>query len=304
MICLMKLPIVAWRRVWFAVSGILWTLSLIAVVVWGLKPAIDFTGGSLMVLRFQNRPSVTELESMVKEAVPSIGSIVVQPVGDQDMQVRSRTLSEEEHRTVLSSVQAKQQGTSEERFDSATPVIGQELRQKTIQGIIFAMVLITLYIAYTFRKVSAPVQSWKYGVVTIIAAMHDVLIPIGVFALLGHYRGVEVGSPFVAALLTILGYSITDTIVVMDRIRENLPRMKGSFAEIVEASLEQTLLRSVYTSLTTLITLLAIFFFGGRSLHEFTLTMIIGIVTGTYSSIFIASPLLVSWQKWSEKRAK
>ena len=183
-------------------------------------------------------------------------------------------------------------------------MIGQELRQKTIQGIIFAMVLITLYIAYTFRKVSAPVQSWKYGVVTIIAAMHDVLIPIGVFALLGHYRGVEVGSPFVAALLTILGYSITDTIVVMDRIRENLPRMKGSFAEIVEASLEQTLLRSVYTSLTTLITLLAIFFFGGRSLHEFTLTMIIGIVTGTYSSIFIASPLLVSWQKWSEKRAK
>ena len=156
--------------------------------------------------------------------------------------------------------------------------------------------------AYAFRKVSAPVQSWKYGLITILAAFHDVLIPVGVFAALGQFYGTEIGTPFIAALLTILGYSITDTIVVMDRIRENLQKQSAKFSEIVQISVEQTFLRSFNTSVTTLLALVAIFLFGGETLKEFTLTLIIGISVGTYSSIFLASPLLVTMERMKAKR--
>ena len=181
--------------------------------------------------------------------------------------------------------------------------MGEELRQKSIRGLVIVLLAIMAYVAYVFRKVSAPVQSWKYGLITIFTAFHDVIVPLGVFSALGHFKGIEVGSAFIAAILTILGYSITDTIVVMDRIRENLQKRQGAFSDIVEASVEQTYLRSLNTSLATLLTLAAIFFFGGATLHDFTLTLIIGIAVGTYSSIFIASPLLVSWDIWSKKRA-
>ena len=220
------------------------------------------------------------------------------------MQIRTKELTEANYQTILAAIKAKHGGVEELRFDTIGPVIGAELRSKSLQGVAVALLLILLYIAYMFRKVSAPVVSWKYGVVTMLAAAHDIIIPLGVFAALGHFRGVQVGTPFVAAVLTILGYSITDTIVVMDRIRENLPRMKASFEEVVEFSLRQTALRSIYTSLTTLMALLAVFFFGGSSLHEFTLSMIIGIAVGTYSSIFVAPMALVSWNAFDQKRKK
>jgi preprotein translocase subunit SecF len=180
--------------------------------------------------------------------------------------------------------------------------VGEELRKKSFQGLVVVLLAILAYVAYTFRKVSAPVQSWKYGLVTIFTAFHDVIVPLGVFAWLGHRYDVEVGTSFIAAILTILGYSITDTVVVLDRIRENLPKSDGTFAEIVERSVHQTFLRSINTSFTTLVTLAAVHFFGGSSLHDFTLTLMIGIGVGTYSSIFIASPLLVTWHKWSQRK--
>lgn len=298
----MSRSLVATRRVWFAVSGTILALSIAAIIGWGLRFGIDFTGGSLMAFRFTNRPAVTEIVEVVQGSGVDVGVPVVQPVGEQEAQIRTKELSEGQYREIVKVLKAKYGEVVELRFDTIGPVIGDELRTKSIQGVAVALLLIMLYIAYTFRKVSAPVESWKYGVVTMLSAAHDVLIPLGVFAALGHYRNVEVGTPFVAAVLTILGYSITDTIVVLDRVRENLPRMKASFTEVVNFSLRQTYVRSIFTSVTTLLTLLAVFFFGGASLHEFTLVMILGIGVGTYSSVFIAPMVLVSWNEWDQKR--
>lgn len=299
----MRLHVIALRRVWYTISGLLIGLSILSLAVWGLKQGIDFTGGSLLSVHFSQRPTPVEVERVITDAKLDIGEIVIQPVGTQDLQLRMKTLTQEQHQQVLSALQAKYTGVTELRFDAIGPTIGEELRQKAIQGLIITLVAILIYVAYVFRKVSAPVQSWKYGAITIFTAFHDVIVPLGVFSILGHFYGVEIGTPFIAAILTILGYSITDTIVVMDRVRENLQKRSAAFKDLVEISVHQTFLRSLNTSLATLLTLAAIFFFGGESLHDFTLTLIIGIAVGTYSSIFIASPLLVSWDMWSRNRA-
>lgn len=298
----MKLNVVRYRRVWYTISALSIILSLASLLVWGLKQGIDFTGGSLLSVRFDHRPSSVEVERTVTDAHLDLGAIVIQPVGGEDLQFRTRTLTQEEHQQVVSALQKKYGAVQELRFDAIGPTVGEELRQKSIQGLVIVLIAIMLYVAYVFRKVSAPVQSWKYGLMTIFTAFHDVIVPLGVFSILGHFYGVEVGTAFIAAILTILGYSITDTIVVMDRIRENLQKRSGVFSDIVEVSVEQTYLRSLNTSLATLLTLAAIFFFGGSSLHDFTLTLIIGIAVGTYSSIFIASPLLVSWDLWTHRK--
>jgi preprotein translocase subunit SecF len=194
--------------------------------------------------------------------------------------------------------------TAEEvRFESIGPTIGKELRQKTFFAIILVVFSIILYIAWVFRRVSQPIASWKYGIVTIFALVHDIVIPVGIFSLLGRYYQIEVNAPFVAALLTILGYSVNDTIVVFDRIREKLSKQSDDgFEDLVDSSINETLVRSVNTSFTTLLALCAILWFGGETIRDFVLTLIIGIISGTYSSIFIASPLLVTWYKWSLRK--
>ncbi len=300
----MFLPVVPFRRAWYALSGVTIGLSIAFLFVWGLKQGIDFTGGTLMAVHFENRPSSADVQRVLDGTGVELGSIVIQPVAEMDMQFRLKPLTEEQHATVLGALKKAYPGINELRFDAIGPVVGEELRKKSIEGLAITLLAILIYVAYVFRKVSAPVQSWKYGLVTIFTAFHDVIIPVGVFAWLGHVRDVEVGTSFIAAILTILGYSITDTIVVLDRVRENLPKRSGSFADIVEASVHQTFLRSLNTSFATLLTLTAVYLFGGSSLHEFTLTLIIGIAVGTYSSIFIASPLLVSWQLWTQKQKR
>jgi preprotein translocase subunit SecF len=299
----MKLNVVSLRRVWYAFSVVLIGLSIVSVAVWGLRPGIDFTGGSLLAARFEDgRPASADLERVLKEANLDLGSLVIQPIGEKDAQIRLKSVSEEQHQQIVDALQKNYGRVVELRFDSVGPVIGEELRNKSIQGLLIVLLAILAYVAYVFRKVSAPVQSWKFGIVTIFTAFHDVIVPVGLFALLGHFYGVEVGTPFIAAILTILGYSITDTIVVMDRIRENLQKRSGPFEDLVAMSVRQTFLRSFSTSMTTILALLAIYLFGGASLHEFTLTLMVGIATGTYSSIFIASPLLVTWQKLAQKK--
>jgi preprotein translocase subunit SecF len=298
----MLLHVVKLRRAWYIVSGVTIGLSIAFLAMWGLKQGIDFTGGSLMAVRFNARPSSADVQRVLDTSGVELGSVVIQPVADTDMQFRLKPLTEEQHASVFAALKKAYPAVSELRFDAIGPVVGEELRKKSIEGLAITLLAILIYVAYVFRKVSAPVQSWKYGLVTIFTAFHDVIVPMGVFAWLGHARDVEVGTSFIAAILTILGYSITDTIVVLDRVRENLPKRSGSFADIVEASVHQTFLRSLNTSLATLLTLTAVYLFGGSSLHEFTLTLIIGIAVGTYSSIFIASPLLVSWQLWVQKR--
>lgn len=300
------------RNVWLAISGLIFVVCLAALMIWKLKFGIDFTGGSLLEVRFlQNRPTVTEVEAGLDKF--NLGSLTVQPVGDDSMILRFQELTINERQDILKKLNElsaaglsdKNKSNVEEiRYDSVGPSIGEELKKKSVYAIFWVFVVIVLYISIAFRKVSKPVSSWKYGISALLAMLHDVLITIGIFAILGRFYNIEINTPFVAAILTVLGYSIHDTIVVFDRIRENLPKSDQDFEGTVNMSLNQTLGRSINTSLTVLITLVAIIWFGGESIKTFALALAIGITTGTYSSIFVASPLLVLWDQFSRRGSK
>lgn len=297
--------IIGRRNIFYAVSGSLMIVSVIMISLWGLRFGIDFTGGSLLELEFQaERPDVAALKA--RTGSWDGPSLVFTPSGDKGLLVRTGHLSEEAKRKLLTLIGGKDGGLIEKRFTGIGPTIGQELRKRSLTAIVLVISLIVLYVAWAFRKVSRPVKSWKYGVVTIITLLHDVIIPTGFFALLGKLYMTEVDTLFVTALLTIVGFSVHDTIVVFDRIRENLKEAKRaeSFEEIVNKSVNETMARSINTSLTVLLSLLAVFFFGGESVMFFSLALIVGIIFGTYSSIFVASPLLVSWQRWADKPAR
>lgn len=303
----MKLQIIKNRKYPYLLSGILVLASVLSLIAWGLKPGLDFTGGSLLEVSFsQERPEVAEVNSALNPL--NFGDLVIQPSGDKNIIIKSRAISEEEHQAAVNSLKkaaGEKNELSEIRFDSIGPVIGKELLQKSIWMLIIASLAIIAYIAYAFRKVSRPLASWKYGTAAVIALLHDVLIITGIFSALGHFRGIEVDSLFITALLTIIGFSVHDTIVVFDRTRENLSKFySGKFDEVVNDSVNQTLARSINTSLTTLLVLLALLFFGGNSIKNFTLALSLGIVVGTYSSIFIASPLIVDWNNFSKKGFK
>ncbi len=295
------------RRIYYTLSGLLTGLSFVAWLVWGLKPGIDFTGGSLLEVEFsQNRPSI---EQVVEVAKANIGSqeLTAQPLGESGMVLRMPPIEEAEHQKLYAELKRtyEKDGTTlvEKRFESIGPLIGEELRKKTVYAVVGAILAIMLYITYAFRKVSHPVASWKYGACTVVALAHDVIIPVGVFSVLGHFYGVEVGAWVVTALLTVLGFSVHDTIVVFDRVRENLSHAgRESFEEIVNVSLNETLGRSINTSLTVLFVLFSAYFLGGESIRNFILTMIVGISVGVYSSIFLGSPLLVSWHLRQSKK--
>ncbi len=293
--------IIKLRPVWFAFSGTLIAAAIIAWAVFGLHYGIDFTGGSILTVRFDgNRPSTVEIERSLDGI--DVGELIVQPVGEQDANIRMKTLTEEEHAAVVKKISDTFKGVTELSFNAIGPAIGAELRTKAIEAIALAFIAIMAYIAYSFRKVSVPVESWKFGFITILTAFHDTIIPVGAFVILGKFYGWEVDTPFVVAVLTIMGYSINDTIVVMDRVRENLRRMSGTFEHIVTESLKQTYVRSINTTLTVLLAILAVYLFGGQTLKPFALALMLGIATGAYSSIFIAPPLLVTWEKLRRKR--
>jgi preprotein translocase subunit SecF len=300
--------IIQHRGIGFAISGIAIVISIVALFMWGLKPGLDFTGGSLLEVEFAgvNRPEPADVVAAAKTVITN-GEISAQPIGAAGMTVRTVTIDEAAHQMLVTKIRgtfAKGGGSvTENRFDSIGPVIGQELQQKTLWAVAIAILAIVLYITFVFRKVSYPVASWKYGVCTIVALGHDVVIPLGALAILGHYTGLEVGAWVVTALLTILGFSVHDTIVVFDRIRENLSKHgRDGFEDLVNRSINETLARSINTSLTVLLTLLAAYIFGGGSVKDFILTLLIGIFAGTYSSIFVASPLLVAWHVYVNKK--
>jgi len=294
--------IIKYRKFWYSISGVFFVLSFIFLGVFGLKQGIDFTGGSLLAVRYEGQqPTAVEAEQVLSDL--NLGSVVIQPVGDKDMHFRMKSLDENMHQEVLTALRTKYKIT-ELRFDSIGPVIGKELKSRSIIALIIVFLSIMVYVAWAFRRVSVPVKSWRYGAITVLAAIHDVIIPVGFFVLFGKLFGTEIGTPFIAAILTIMGYSINDTIVVFDRIRENLQTTSGTFKDIVNNSLNQTLSRSLNTTVTTLLALLAVYLFGGDSIKDFALTLIIGILAGTYSSIFIASPLLYTVYRFSRRNKK
>ncbi|EKE11262.1 MAG: hypothetical protein ACD_15C00112G0006 [uncultured bacterium] len=275
-------------------------LCVASISIWGLKYGIDFTGGTLMEVQFeQSVPENDEIIGTLSEL--SLSSLTVQKKGTNTALISYASVEDSVNQEVWKRISEKYAESKQLRVDYRDSSISSELKRKSLWALFWAGVGIMSFIAFAFRKVSKPVESWKYGIGAVIALAHDILITVGVFSILGHFYGVEVGIPFVAALLTILGFSVHDTIVVYDRTRENI--LKGSskepFPEVVNRSLNETLVRSINTSMTVIITLLAIYFFGGESVKHFSLALLVGIVFGTYSSIFIASALLVTTYKFS-----
>ena len=300
--------IVNYRKIFYAFSALLIGGSFAAIAFFGLNFGIDFKGGSLMEVEYlSSRPNIEEIK-LDLDTRPEFRGYSVRPTGERGFILRTPFLEGAGHADILSILsRGGAVPLTETRFDAIGPTVGKELRTKALVSIALVIIAIVLFIAFAFRKVSAPVSSWKYGLIAVVGLAHDVIVPVGLFAVLGHYAGAEVDTLFVTALLVILGFSIHDTIVVFDRVRENLrlaseKRINESFAETVGKSITQTFNRSINTSLTTILALLALYFFGSHSTQFFSLALLVGIITGTYSSIFIASPLLVSVEAWQRRK--
>jgi preprotein translocase subunit SecF len=293
------------RKIFLSISTLAVVVSIAALFAWGLNFGIDFTGGSLLEVEFKNyQPSISEIQNSLKDA--GLHNLVIQPTENSTI-LRFQENSEDIHQNVVKGLATivkdkKDASFKELQFDSVGPSIGKELKSKSFNATAICFIMIIVFIAIAFNKVSKPVASWKYGVAAIIALVHDILFILGVFAFLGHFHGVEVNTPFIAAILTVLGYSVSDTIIVFDRIRENLPKSQEDFENTVNRSVNQTLVRSINTSFAAILALLAVLFFGGSTIKDFALALIIGIFIGTYSSIFIASPVLVVWNKISSRK--
>ncbi|MFA6096982.1 MAG: protein translocase subunit SecF [Candidatus Paceibacterota bacterium] len=384
------IKIIQRRKIWFTLSSLLFVASIVALLNWGVKLGIDFTGGTLLEFSFKDKTlNSQEIKDSLKDL--NLGDISVQFSGEKNVLVRFKDVDEDTHQKILQAVDNKvgekndpasapfgetpalnsdvpenqidvnsQEGVKvnekinpalvetnpvavpggnvsvttddgsatisaegngdvkvepvsvasgalknveEKRFDSIGPAIGSELKTNAIWAIAIALVAMVVYIGWAFRKVSYPVSSFKYGIVATLALFHDVTITLGIFSALGHFYNVEVGLPFVAAILAVLGYSVNDTIVVFDRTRENLLRSGMSdFEEIVNKSVNETMTRSINTTYTTLLVLFCVYLFGGESIRYFIVALFVGIFFGTYSSIFIASPLLVTWHNWDLKK--
>ena len=265
----------------------------------GLNFSIDFTGGSILEIEFEKRPENPVIQEKLRDL--NLGEITIQPTGDRGVILRIKEINEASHQEILSKL-GEISNVREQRFENIGPVVGKELRQKTITLIIVSLLSLLIYITIAFSKVSRPISSWQYGVISILTLSFDVLVAIGIFTLLEKFYQVQLSVPIVTALLTILGYTINDKVIVFDRIRENILKgQKKTFEETVNFSLNQTLTRSLSTGTCTLLVLLFIFFFGGDTLRYFSLILIVGIVVGTYSSLFLTTPLLVVWLK-SKKR--
>lgn len=303
-------------------------VSLAITLIFGLRPGIDFTGGALTEVRFETLPEKTDVEGAVS-AVISEQFSVRQSTSDEGngYLISTRDLSSEESQALSEAVLGLGEGAEIVRYTSVGPVIGAELADKAVWAIGAVLILIIVYVAFAFAGIGKPVSSWIYGFMTIVVLGHDILVPIAAMSLLGYFIGAEVDILFVTALLTILGFSVNDTIVIFDRVREKLMEnrteqkhtvkvvggmdriettytLNRSFGTLVEEAINETMARSINTSLTVLFALGALYLFGGEVTETFVLVLIVGVIAGAYSSIFIASPLLVVYQEWQAKRAE
>ncbi len=298
--------ITKYKKIFISISAVLVLTSLSFLFIFGLRIGIDFKGGAITEVSYKDtRPDQMELNARLQDL--NFGSILLQPVGENDYVVKSRELSEIEHATLLKTLSEDGKfSLTEKSFNSIGPSVGYELTKKAITAVSLVSLAIIFFIAFSFRKVSKPVSSWKYGLIAVVALLHDITIVTGIFVLISKFFGAEVDTLFVVALLTTLGLSVSDTIVIFDRIRENLKAehasSSDSFEQIVGKSLSQSFVRSLMTSLTVILVLLCLFFFGPESTKYFALLLTAGMFFGTYSSIFLASPLLVVAEKMQAKK--
>ncbi len=292
------------KKIWYFIfSALIIIPGIVSLSVWGLNLGIDFTGGTLLEYKFEEEVGETAIRTTLIDSGVEVS--LIQKTSENSYLIRSKPLNDEQIKKGKEALNTKLKNPAELRRETIGPTIGAELLRKAVTALIVAVVAIVLYIAWAFRKVPSPASSWRFGISAIVALMHDVLIVVGLFSILGHFFAVEIDALFVTALLTVIGFSVHDTIVVFDRIRENLTRgVSTSFTEVVNHSIIQTLSRSLNTSVTVVFVLLAVLLFGGASIRWFVVALLVGIVAGTYSSIFNATPILVLWQEWSDRRKK
>lgn len=295
--------IISNRKTCYLISGAMLVLGITALIIWKLNIGIDFRGGTLLELKFPQKDTINiqEIKDGLKDT--ELADIQIQKAGDREVLIRTKPIEKDILDKNLAVIKSKIGDYEEIRLETVGPMIGGDLTRKAIYAVILASIAIIVYIAFAFRQVIKPLSGWRFGVAAIIALLHDIVIVVGVFAILGHFFGFEVDSLFITALLTIMGFSVHDTIVVFDRIRENQRRNPSkNFEETVNNAILQTIARSINTSATAIIVLLALVLIGGETIRPFVSTLLAGIFIGTYSSIFVASPILVSWQNWISKR--
>jgi preprotein translocase subunit SecF len=285
----------------FALSGIILVFGVGSLAIFGLRQGIDFKGGTVTELEFNQSFDQEKVKAVLDSN--NIQGYQLQATGPNGLIIKTENIEKEQHDKLASEIKTQVGEYQEKRFDSIGPTVGDELKKKALYQLLIVSIGIVAYIAYAFRKVSRPITPWQFGIAAIIALVHDLLIVLGIFSLLGHFYGIEIDSLFVTAMLTVLGFSVHDTIIVFDRIRENLKVYAGQSTEfIVNHSISQTLVRSLNTSLTVLFVLLAMLLFGGETIKYFVLALLVGIAAGTYSSIFVASPILVLWQNIKNRK--
>ena len=284
--------IIGKRKIFLTISGVLCGISILALIFWGLKPGIDFTGGTLMEITYPKAGvSAADIKKVLEPL--NLGEITIQPVSETSFSLRFKEVDEPTHQNILKSL-----GNIEERrFESIGPTIGRELTQKARTAVILAIIAIMVYIAWAFQKLARVLrggESWRFGTGAILALFHDILVMLGLFAIMGHFRGTEINSTFIVAILTVLGYSVNDTIVVYDRIRENMLLYGArNLEDVIGKALNGTIVRCLNTTLTVVFAVLVIYLFGGATIRDFALAMMVGVATGAWSSVAVATPFLL-----------
>jgi preprotein translocase subunit SecF len=294
------------KKYWYFVFSLIVIIpGIISLVLFGLNLSIEFTGGSRLTLAFPKELSSNQISSLQSVFTQNKIKVATIEKSGGTVFVRSGPVDEKQDILIMGEIKKSLGNVDQQSYETVGPTIGAETLRNAVYALIIASILIVLYITWSFRSVPKPTSSLRFGVCAIIALIHDVLVLLGLFSIFGHFFGVEVDSLFVTAVLTVIGFSVHDTIVVFDRIRENLKRVGGeNFSEVVNNSILQTLDRSLNTSLTVILVLFALLIFGGDSIKWFVVALLIGVTSGTYSSIFNASPLLVVWQDLIQKRIK
>jgi len=295
------MDIVGRRKLFLNISIVITVICILCIALFGFKPSIEFTGGSRLEVTSSQEIDTRKVEEVLEENNITVVSITRHT--ERDVTIRTDTITDSQRTDALTKLNQAGVKVEEKSFETLGPTIGEETRNNAIKAVVIAVVAITLYIAFAFRQVSKPVSSWKFGVSAIIALAHDVIVVLGAFALLGYFFDVEVDTLFITAVLTIMGFSVHDTIVVFDRIRENLIKNVRNlpFEEVVNNSFNETLARSLNTSITVVLVLLALLLFGGESIRWFIVAFMIGMIVGTYSSIFIASGILIEWYRLDKR---